>query len=54
MDDKELHSLIAMALPGRYPITSARGHEYVFVMLDFDSDYINAIPMTSRKTPEML
>ena len=54
MDDKELRNLIAMDLPGRFPITSARGYKYIFVMLDYDSDYINAIPMTSRKTSEML
>lgn len=46
MDDKELWDLIAMDLPGRYWITSARGHKYNFVVLYYNYDYINAIPMT--------
>jgi hypothetical protein len=47
-----LRNLIATGLPGRYPITSARGHKYLFLMYDHDSNFINAIPIHSRKTPE--
>jgi hypothetical protein len=39
-----------MDLPGRYPVTSARGHKYIFVMYDYDSNFINAIPIKSRKS----
>eukprot|EP00536_Pseudo-nitzschia_multiseries_P015898 jgi/Psemu1/219480/e_gw1.977.8.1 len=28
-------------LPGRYPVTSRRGHQYVFLMYDYDSNYID-------------
>ena len=39
---------------GRYPTTSARGHQYVMVIYDYDSAYINAIPMKSRKSNELV
>jgi hypothetical protein len=50
----DLRNLIATDLPGRYPITSARGHKYLFLMYDHDSNFINAIPIHSRKTPELI
>ena len=50
----ELKNLIAIDLSGRYPVTSARGHKYIFVMYDYDSNYINAIPITSRKSCELV
>ena len=49
-----LKNLIASDLPGRYPITSARGHKYLFVMYDFDTNYINAVPIKSRKSCELV
>lgn len=49
-----LENLIAMDLAGRYPITSARGHKYIMVMYDFDSNYINAVPIKSRKSSELV
>ena len=50
----ELKNLIATDLPGRYPITSARGHKYIFVMYDYDSNYINAVPIASRKAADLV
>ena len=50
----KLTNMIAMDLPGRYPITSADGHKYIFIMLDLDSDYIKGVAMKSRKTSEMI
>jgi hypothetical protein len=44
-----LENLIAMDLAGRYPITSACGHKNIMVMYDFDSNYINAVPIKSQK-----
>jgi hypothetical protein len=44
----DIRNLIATDLPGRYPITSARGHKYLFLMYDHDSNFINAIPLHSR------
>ena len=49
-----MQNLIAMDPTGRYPITSARGHKYIFVLYDFDSNYISAIPIKSRKTNEYI
>jgi len=46
----EIKNVIATDLAGRYLIISDRGHhKYIFVMCDYDSNYINAILITSRK-----
>ena len=50
----ELQNLIATDLPGRLPITSARGHKYIFVMYDADTNYIKVIPIKSRKSSELV
>ena len=47
-------NMIAMDLPGRFPITSADGHKYIFIMYDCDSDYIKGIAMKNRETSEMV
>ena len=52
--DKEFQNLIATDLPGRYPITSLRGHECLFVMFDTDGNFINAVPIKNRSTPKLL
>ena len=49
-DEDEMKNLIAMDFAGCYPVTSKRGHKYIFIMYDFDSNYINAVPVKSRKT----
>ncbi|OEU19979.1 hypothetical protein FRACYDRAFT_182300, partial [Fragilariopsis cylindrus CCMP1102] len=49
-----MKQLIAMDLPGRYPVTSARGHKYIMVMYDYDTNYINAVPIRSRKSSELV
>ena len=46
----ELKNLIIMDLTGRYPITSMRGHKYLLIMIDWDSNYIKIIPVKSRKS----
>ena len=45
---EQLKNIIASDLSGRYPVKSARGHKYMFVMYDFNTDYINAVPIKSR------
>ena len=54
IDGDDLKQLVAMDLPGRYPITSARGHKYIMVMYDYDTNYINAVPIKSRKSNELV
>mmetsp|Transcript_27774 Transcript_27774/g.57545 ORF Transcript_27774/g.57545 Transcript_27774/m.57545 type:complete len:567 (-) Transcript_27774:1911-3611(-) len=49
-----LKGLLATDLPGRYPTTSARGHKYLFVMYDYDANYIHATPIKSRKSEELI
>ena len=39
---------------GKYPITSARGKKHLMIMYDYDSAYINEIPMKSRKANELV
>lgn len=50
----ELKNMIASDLPGRFPITSARGNKYMFILYDHDSNYIHVEPMKSRKAEEMV
>ena len=40
-DDDDMKNLIAMDLPGRFPTTSASGNKYIFVMVDYDSDFFS-------------
>lgn len=57
MDDDdldELKELIASDLPGRFPIESARGHKYLFILYDYDANYIQAVPIKSRKSEELI
>ena len=50
IDENELKNLMGMDFAGRYPITSRRGNKYIFVLYDFDTNYINAVAIKSRKT----
>jgi hypothetical protein len=54
IDGDDLNFLIAMDMPGRYPLTSARGHKYIMVFYDYDNNYINTIPIKSRKFSELV
>lgn len=47
-------NMIAMDIPGRYPITLARGHKYVFILYDFDANYILCKPLKSRTAKDLL
>ena len=49
---EQLKELLATDLPGRFPVTSARGHKYLFVMYDYDANYIHATPIKSQKSEE--
>jgi hypothetical protein len=39
---------------GRFPVTSSRGHKYLSVLYDYDSNAILAEPIKSRKQEELL
>ena len=39
-----------MDITDRFPVTSARGHKCIFIMYDFDNNYINAVPIVSQKS----
>jgi hypothetical protein len=54
IDGDDLKNLIAMDMPGRYPTTSARGHKYIMVLYDYDTNYINAVPIKSRKSNDLV
>ena len=49
---KDLTNSIAIDQAGRYPVTSFDRYKYVTVMVDMDTEYINAAPITSRKAPQ--
>ena len=54
VEQKELRNMVASDLAGRFPITSSRGHKYIFIMIDFDSNYIHAAPVKSRKAEDLM
>ncbi|KAL7502280.1 hypothetical protein ACHAXN_001635, partial [Cyclotella atomus] len=39
---------------GRFPVVSSRGHKYIMVLVDIDSNYIAMEPMRSRETAEII
>mmetsp|Transcript_27957 Transcript_27957/g.60145 ORF Transcript_27957/g.60145 Transcript_27957/m.60145 type:complete len:98 (-) Transcript_27957:541-834(-) len=50
----DLKHTIATDLSGRYPTTSTREHKYIFLMFDFDSNYIHAVPIKSQKAKALM
>ena len=54
VDTSTLKQTIATDSPGQYPVTSARGHNYIFVMYDYDSNYIHAVPIKSRRSCDLV
>jgi hypothetical protein len=46
---ENLKGIISTDLPGRFPITSARGNAHVLVLYDFDSNSILAVPIKNRR-----
>jgi hypothetical protein len=51
-----LKGTISTDLPGRFPLTSARGNAYVFVLYDYDydSNSILAVPLKSRTKASLI
>jgi len=45
---ENLKGMISTDLPGCFQITSSRGHKYLFVLYDYDSNAILAEPIKSR------
>jgi hypothetical protein len=39
---------------GRFPVVSRKGHKYIMVLIEIDSNYIAMEPMRSRETAEMI
>ena len=39
---------------GRFPVVSSKGHKYIMVLIDIDSNYIAMQPMRSRETAELI
>ena len=52
--DEELRNLVAMDLPGRFPITSASGYKYIFIIYNWDASYIKPVLMKLRETDKIL
>jgi hypothetical protein len=51
---EDLKSIISTDLPGRFPRTSARGNAYVFVLYDFESNSILAVPIKNRSKHSLI
>ena len=54
MQLSELKGLIGTDQTGRFPITSGRGHKYIFILCDVDTNFIYGVPITSRKSSELV
>jgi len=39
---------------GRFPVTSARGYKYIFILFDNDTNLIHGVPIKSRKANELV
>jgi hypothetical protein len=50
----DLKGLICNDLPGRFPFVSSRGHNYIFILYDYDSNAILAEPIKSRQTEHLI
>ena len=53
-DTNDMKNMIAMDQAGQFSITLASGNKYIFIMLDYDSNYIKATHMYSRNYEEMV
>ena len=51
---EDLKGIVSTDLPGRFPLTSARGNAYVFVLYDFDSNSILAFPIKNRSKHSLI
>ena len=51
---EKLKGTISTDLPGRFPITSAQGNAYIFIMYDYDGNSIMAEPIKNRKKESLL
>ena len=51
---KEPKGIIGTDQTGRFPITSRRGHKYIFLLTDIDTGYIYGVPIKSRETSELI
>ena len=50
----KLTGIIGTDQTGRFPVTSDRGHKYVFILFDVDVNFIYGVPIKSRKTGELI
>ena len=50
----KIKNLISTDLPGQYPVTSAWGHKYIFLLYDHDTNFIHACPIKSRKAEDLI
>jgi hypothetical protein len=50
----DITGLIASDLTGRFPKRSHRGHNYILVIYDYDSNAILAEPLKNRQSTEIL
>jgi hypothetical protein len=51
---KDLKGIIGTDQTGRFPVPSDRGHKYIFVLCDVDTNFIHGVPIKSRKKGELI
>ena len=53
-EQRKLTGIIGTDQTGRFPTESARGHKYIFILCDQDTNLIHGVPIKSRKTDELI
>ena len=51
---EDLRGVMGTDQTGRFPHVSDRGHKYMFILADVDTDYIYGVPIRSRKASELV
>ena len=49
-----IKNLISTDLPGKYPIASAQGHKYIFLLYNHGTNYKHTCPIKSRKAEDLI
>ena len=54
MSIRETSELAYTDQTGQFPVISSKGHKYIMVLVDIDSNYIAMEPMRSKETQELI
>mmetsp|Transcript_8757 Transcript_8757/g.18978 ORF Transcript_8757/g.18978 Transcript_8757/m.18978 type:complete len:132 (+) Transcript_8757:372-767(+) len=53
-DTRKLNGIFGTNQTGRFPVTSAQGCKYIFILFDNDTNLIHGMPIKSQKANELV